>query len=95
MACSYLENQMQQSLNVSLSESRLLRFDIPYGYAGLLSFLLYINDLQNCLSNSEPWLYADHTHLTFVDKDIYSIQAFLNRDLSAINQWLIANKLTY
>ena len=30
-----------------------------------LLFLLYINDLPNCLSNCEPRMYADDTHLTY------------------------------
>ena len=39
-------------------------------------------------------MYADDTHLTYADKDICSNEASLNRDLSNINRWLIANKLT-
>ena len=61
---------------------------------GPLLFLLYINDLLNCLSDSQPRMYADDTHLTYADNDICSIEASLNQDLSNINRWLIANKLT-
>ena len=39
-------------------------------------------------------MYADDTHLTYADNDICSIEASLNQDLSNINRWLIANKLT-
>ena len=39
-------------------------------------------------------MYADDTHLTCADNDICSIEASLNQDLSNINCWLIANKLT-
>ena len=39
-------------------------------------------------------MYADDTHLTYADKGIFSIEASLNQDLSNINRWLIANKLT-
>ena len=39
-------------------------------------------------------MYANDTHLTYADKDICSTEASLNRDLSNINPWLIANKLT-
>ena len=59
---------------------------------GPLLFLLYVNDIPNCLSNSQSRMYADDTHLTYAD--IGSIEASLNQDLSNINRWLIANKLT-
>ena len=39
-------------------------------------------------------MYADDTHLTYADNYICSIEASLNQDLSNINRWLIANKLT-
>ena len=39
-------------------------------------------------------MYADDAHLTYADKDICSIKASLNRYLSNINYWFIANKLT-
>ena len=39
-------------------------------------------------------MYADDTHLKYADNDIGSIEASLNQDLSDINRWLIANKLT-
>ena len=39
-------------------------------------------------------MYADDTHLTYADNDICSIETSLNQDLSNINRWLIANKLT-
>ena len=39
-------------------------------------------------------MYADDTHLTYADNDIWSVEASLNQDLSNINRWLIANKLT-
>ena len=39
-------------------------------------------------------MYADDTHLTYSHNDICSIEASLNQDLSNINRWLIANKLT-
>ena len=39
-------------------------------------------------------MYADDTHLTYADNDTCSIETSLNQDLSNINRWLIANKLT-
>ena len=39
-------------------------------------------------------MYADDTHLAYVDKDVNIIQSCLNEDLLNNSKWLIANKLT-
>ena len=61
---------------------------------GPLLFLIYINDLSNCLLSSQPRMYADDTHLTFSSNDITAIDETLNRDLESVNNWLVSNKLT-
>ena len=93
---SYLENRTQKcSVNGSLSKTCSLQCGIPQGtILGPLLFLLYINDLPNCLSNSYPRMYADDTHLTYADSNMNAIQSCLNEDLQNISEWLIANKLT-
>ena len=66
----------------------------PGKILGPLLFLLNINDLLNCLSHYEPRMYADNTHLIYLNGNIHSIQSSLNEDLLNINRWLTANKLT-
>ena len=39
-------------------------------------------------------MYADDTHLTFACNSIETINDVMNRDLSNVNKWLVANKLT-
>ena len=96
LLASYLDKRTQKcAVNGVLSKSCTLTCGIPQGtILGPLLFLLYINDLPNCLSVSQLRMYADDTHLTYADNDICSIEASLNQDLSNINRWLIANKLT-
>ena len=93
---SYLENRtLKCAVNGVLSKSCTLTCGIPQGtILGPLLFLLYINDLPICLSDSQPRMYADDTHLTYAENDICSTEASLNQDLSNINRWLIAGKLT-
>ena len=55
---------------------------------------LPFSDLPNCLQNSQPGMYADDTHLTFADNTVSKLDRNLNEDLSRVNYWLTANKLT-
>ena len=57
---------------------------------GSLSF----NDLPNCLSHSQPRMYADDTHLTLGGNSADSSELNFNKDLASVSEWLIANKLT-
>ena len=92
---SYLENRDQKCfVNGSLSDSEFLTCGIPQGtILGPLLFILYINDLPNCLSNAVAGMHADDTHLTFACNSIETINDVMNRDLSNVNKWLVANKL--
>ena len=92
----YLENRTQMcSINGSLSKNRSLTCGVPQGtILGPLLFLLYINDLPNCLSNCEPRMYADDTYLTYAGDCVDSLQLYLNLDLENVHNWLRANKLT-
>ena len=93
---SYLSGRNQKCfLNGSLSNNCVLSCGIPQGtILGPLLFLLYINDLPNCLSHSQPRMYADDTHLTLAGNSADSIELNLNKDLASVSEWLIANKLT-
>ena len=93
---SHLENRTQMcTINGSLSQSCLLNCGVPQGtILGPLLFLLYINDLPNCLSNCEPRMYADDTHLTYASDNVDNIQLHLNQYLENVHNWLRANKLT-
>jgi hypothetical protein len=93
---SYLHDRNQKCyVNGHLSSHRLLPCGIPQGtILGPLLFLIYINDLPNCLTHSPPRMYADDTNLSFASNNVDDIDYKLNQDLDNVNKWLIANKLT-
>ena len=72
---SYLTNRTQQcSVNGCLSDFTTLKCGVPPGtILGRLLFLIYINDLLNCLSFSIPKMYTDDTHITYAGSDLYLI----------------------
>ena len=69
---------------------------IPQGtILGPLPFLIFMNDLPNCVSNLRPKMYADDIHFTNTEgNDVTTIQFHFNKDFENINKWLISNKLT-
>ena len=93
---SYLSDRNQKCfVNGFLSPNRSLSCGIPQGtILGPLLFLIYINDLPNCLEHSQARMYADDTHLTLASNNVRDINQNLNQDLVNVSEWLIANKLT-
>ena len=49
---------------------------------------IYVNDLPNCLLNSEPRMYTDDTHITFASNNIQNINTVLNEDLARVEKSL-------
>ena len=91
---SYLENSTQMcSINGSLSNNHSLTCGVPQGtILGPLLFLLYINDLPDCLSICEPRMHADDTHLTYAGDCVDNHQLYLILDLENVHNWLRADK---
>ena len=93
---SYLSDRTQKCfVNGALSSSRSYSYGVPQGsIIGPLLFLVYINDLPNCLSHGLARMYADDTNITFHSRDLTELEDTMNMELINLNTWLTSNKLS-
>ena len=93
---SYLSNRSQYcQVDGNLSQPSSVLGGIPQGsILGPLLFLLYINDLPNCLSDTKCNMFADDTQLDRSSSDVNIVTNALNNDLKNVFDWLSTNKLS-
>ena len=96
MIQSYLSDRKQKcQLGDVMSSERHVTCAIPQGsILGPLLFLLYINDLPECLQKATPRLFADDTNLTVTGESIEEVELAMNSDLHCVHKWMFANKLS-
>ena len=93
---SYLTNRGQKCyVNGHLSNIQSISYGVPQGsIIGPLLFLLYINDLPNCLSEGSPRMFADDTNISQHAETTQNLEAVMNTELQNLEIWLKANKLS-
>lgn len=93
---SYLTGRLQYvSIGEFKSQLKAILHGVPQGSVlGPLLFLLYINDLHNCIKSSETYHFADDTHLLKFSKSLESLCRGMNADLKRLVCWLNANKIS-
>ena len=81
------ERNQKCFVNGCFSKSRLLRCGAPQGtILGPLLFLIYTNDLPNCLLHSRARMFADDSNLTYASNSIHDINLNFNEDLANVSQ---------
>ena len=92
---SYLSNRIQRcKIGQTISQPQKIRSGVPQGSnLGPLLFLLYINDLPNCLKYTKANMFADDTNLTTASLNKEELRRRLNFDLELMHNWLLANKV--
>ena len=51
-------------------------------------------DLPDCLNNGSPRMYADDTNVSFQSGNLNELKEMMTSDLSRLNTWLKANRLS-
>ena len=93
---SYLDKRYQTcKVNNVRSSRKLIECGVPQGSnLGPFLFLLYVNDLPNCIDQTEPSMFADDTNISTSAGSVEKLETQLNIDLDKIYRWLVANRLT-
>ena len=97
LIADYLSNRQQTTkANDIVSDPMTITCGVPQGSVlGPLLFLIYINDMNTCLSSLKCQHYADDT-VIYIEHTPANIEIAhtINQDLNKISTWCITNKLS-
>ena len=92
---SYLSDRKQYVLYNNVQSQTLdITCGVPQGSVlGPLLFLIYVNDIANCLTHSKLISFADDTTVFLSSKCINDLYKNMNSDLVDLTNWFKANRL--
>ena len=92
---SYLTDRKQYVLYNNVQSQTLdITCGVPQGSVlGPLLFLIYVNDIANCLTHSKLISFADDTTVFLSSKCINDLYNNMNSDLDDLTNWFKANRL--
>ena len=93
---SFLKDRKQfVTIDSTDSATNDVEYGVPQGSVlGPLLFLLYINDLRHCLTNSISRHFADDTNILLCHSSLKTIRKTLTKDVENLFDWLCANRLS-
>ena len=93
---SYLSNRRQCiHYDVGITQYANVTYGVPQGsILGPLLFIIYVNDMYKAVNKLNVIMFADDTNLFISGKNIKEIFKSMNDQLSSINNWFKANKLS-
>ena len=93
---SYLSNRQQfVKYGNETSDRQIMKCGVPQGSVlGPLLFLVYVNDLPNCIRNCNTLQFADDTTVYVSGSNIAQLFTKLNSDLNILSDWFNSNKLS-
>ena len=86
-----IEHLYNDRIDLVLHTSLIL---LQMSILGPLLFIIYTNDLPNCLKFSKAILFADDTTVYLTSKNIPNLFNNINSDLDLLAEWFRANKLS-
>ena len=93
---SYLSDRTQRcNVNGNLSSASTVTCGVPQAVSwDPYFFLMYINDLPNCLRYAAPRMFADDTNITLSTKTIADLKLRVTSELNNLTCLVRANRLS-
>ena len=93
---SYLSDRQQySSVNGCNSDIKSINYGVPQGSVlGPLLFLLYMNDIKNCINEESIKLFADDTAIFDHDSSLTRLLKRAEQKMKSLHSWFMANKLS-